>query len=130
MKWIQKVYFIYDLMNFFILFYLGLLSLQLISTRTSYYTISEKSSRQETRSDGESLVKYFSITSSAELITPPLSTEQLPATDSLQKRTTGKFYYDLSKKSLNNEKNNSSNYIVLDIERFERINLLNNASKM
>jgi len=92
--------------------FLGWLSLQLMSNRTSYYTIGEQKSCEELKFDEESLVKYFSIT---QLMTPISSTEHI---SSSQK------HYNPSKISLNN------NYIVFDKEQIEKINLSNSVFKM
>ncbi len=106
--------------------FLGLFSLQLISNRTSYYTIRGEKSCEELKLDEESLEKYFSITSSDQLMTSPSSTEHLTSIRSSHSHQSPSQFFDNSSTILfNNEKNNSSNYIV-----FEKINLSNSVSKM
>jgi hypothetical protein len=94
------------------------LSAELISNQTSYHTISGEISCEE------SLVKYFSITSSNELITPPSSTEQL---SSSEKRTSLQLIVNRSLPIY--EKNISKNYIVLEMEQVPKINVSNNIDR-
>jgi len=110
-----------------------------MSTRTSYYTIKGQISCEQSIPDEGSLVKYFSMTSSNELITSPSSVEQLSSTNSSQKRLPLQVVFNSfdnsSRNSLSSEKpildkNNSSNYIVIDMEQFQKINLSNNVSKV
>ena len=96
-----------------------------MSTRTSYHTIESE----------QSIIKHFSD----EFITPPSSIEQLSSINSLQKQPPLQYFFNpfvsLSKRLFNNEKtisdkNNSSNYIVIDMKEFKDINLANNVSQM
>ncbi len=110
-----------------------------MSTQTSYYTIREQISCEDAIPNKKSLVKYFSITLSNELVTSPLSTEQLSSNNSSQKRSPLQFFFNplgtsytgsFNNKTTILDKNNSSNYIVLDMEQFQKINISNNVSKV
>ena len=101
--------------------FIGLFSLELMSNRTSYYTIDGEQSREELKFDEESLAKYFSMTSSNQLMTPPSSTEHLISNS----QPPHQFLYNSSIISLNNEINNSSNHTTV----VDKINLSNSVSK-
>jgi len=110
-----------------------------MSIETSYYTMREQISCEESILDQNSLVKYLSITSSNEPVTSLPSTDQLSSNNSSKNRSTLQFFFNSlgtsSTGSLNNkttilDKNNSSNYIVLDMKQFQKINLSNNVSKV
>jgi hypothetical protein len=104
--------------------FIGLFSLELMSNRTSYYTIDGEQSREELKFDEESLAKYFSMTSSNQLMTPPSSTEHLISIHNFQPPS-HQFLYNSSIISLNNEINNSSNHTTV----VDKINLSNSVSK-
>jgi hypothetical protein len=102
-----------------------------MSTRASYQTLATRTSCEE------SLVKYFSITSSNELITPPSSSsvEQLSSASSPpHKRSPLQIFFNpfvnLSKQLINKEKNNSSSHIILEMEKFKERNISNNVSQV
>jgi len=99
-----------------------------MSTRTSYHTIIGHNSCKESIPDEQSLVTYFSITSSNELPPSPSSIEQLSSESGSQKQFR---FNPLSRRVLNNDdKNNSSNYIILEMEPLKKINILNNVSQL
>ncbi|CAF1232508.1 unnamed protein product [Adineta steineri] len=86
---------------------------------SSYYSIEGCMSCKESISDEQSLMKYFSITSSS---------DELNISHSSSEK---QFLF----KSFNNEKsildkNNSSNYIVLEMEPCKKINILNNVLQL
>ncbi|CAF2399806.1 unnamed protein product [Rotaria sp. Silwood2] len=113
-------------------------SLRSISTRTSYYTIKEHSLCEQLIFDEKSLVKCSSLTFSNDFSTSsPSSVEQLSSVSNSSKRTSLQLFFkpfvSLSKRLLSNEKlisnqNNSSNYIVLDMDDFKKINIFKKAS--
>jgi hypothetical protein len=99
-----------------------------MSTRTSYHTLVGHNSCEELIPDEQSLVTYFSITSSNELTPSHSSIEQLSSENVSQKRFR---FNPLSRRILNNDdKNNSSNYIILEMEPLKKINILNNVSQL
>ncbi|CAF0833955.1 unnamed protein product [Rotaria sordida] len=116
----------------------SIFSLRSISTRTSYYTIREQTFCDELILDEKSLIKYSSLTSSNKpIISSPSSIEQLSSISNSSKPTSLQLVFkpciSLSKQLLNNEKsisdqNNSSNYIVLNMDNFKEINIFNNLS--
>jgi hypothetical protein len=94
-----------------------------MSTRTSYHTIVGHNSCEESILDEQSLVTYFSMTSSNELTPSPSSIEQLPSESDSQKRFR---FNPLSRRVVNN----SSNYIILEMEPLKIINISNNVSQL
>ena len=94
-----------------------------MSTRTSYYTIRGDISDHETvKLNENSPLKYFSMSSLDPWITPPSSIGQISSIgDNSRRQSPTNFIEHKNRKS--------SNYIVLNLESVERINLANNPYK-
>ncbi|UJR36384.1 hypothetical protein I4U23_029108 [Adineta vaga] len=113
----------------------SLFSLQMPSTQTLFYTMTDQCDCQESIPDESSRSKFYSITSSDELLTPPSSIEQLLSLENtshkqLSLRTLLNPLINLSKQLLTNDKssvksNLSSNHTILDMEPMEIINMTN-----
>ena len=106
-------------------------SLRLKSTHSLYHTTEDRCTCEESITDQASLAKYFSITSSDELLTPPSSLEHLPIENLSQNQSAFSMLFNslanLSKRLRKKEesfgeKNLNPNHTVLDIESVELIN--------
>lgn len=108
-----------------------------MSTRTSYYTIRGELSDHETiklNDDDDFPVKYFSMSSSSDpWMTPLSSAEKMSSMGDNSRRQSPFALVDYSSSNCfidQKKKKKSSNYIVIDLESIQRINLSNNLYKL